>query len=309
MKKITLLVFSIFAVLCVYSCSFLEQNEKKQMKNPPKHVVMVGFDGLSAYRIRTDANMPTFRKLMNEGAYTLENRSVLPSSSAVNWASMFMGAGPELHGYTTWGSQTPELPSRMLTEHNVFPDIYYLLRKNNPDAELGFFYEWEGMKYLVDTLSINHVESVALSGTDTKSSVAPVVKYIKEKKPQFCSVIFAEPDGVGHGIGWESEEYGKVLEHLDKGLAEIVKAIDEAGIREETIIVLSADHGGIKTGHGGKTMNEMQTAIVFNGKGIKKGFQIQESTMVYDIAGTIGYILGVERPQVWIARPIMSVFE
>lgn len=309
MKKITLLLCSILAVFCVCSCSLAEQGGKRQMKNPPKHVIMVGFDGLSAHRIRTDANMPTFRKLMGEGSYTLENRSVLPSSSAVNWASMFMGAGPEIHGYTEWGSQTPELPSRVLTEHNIFPDIYYLLKKNNPDAELGFFYEWGGMKYLVDTLSINHIESLALSGADTESSVAPIVKYIKEKKPLFCSVIFAEPDGVGHSLGWESEEYGKMLEHLDKALAEIVKAIDEAGIREETIIILSADHGGINTGHGGKTMNEMQTTIVFNGKGIKKGFKISESTMVYDIAGTIGYILGVEQPQAWIARPIMSVFE
>jgi predicted AlkP superfamily phosphohydrolase/phosphomutase len=39
--------------------------------------------------------------MMENGSYTLKMRSVLPSSSAVNWASMFMGAGPELHGYTT----------------------------------------------------------------------------------------------------------------------------------------------------------------------------------------------------------------
>lgn len=304
------LAFMILALLVV-SCESQERKivQKNQMENPPEHVILVGFDGLSAFRIRTDANMPTYRQLMKGGAYTLENRSVLPSSSAVNWASMFMGAGPELHGYTEWGSQTPELPSRVTTENNQFPDIYYLLRKMNPQAELGFFYEWDGMKYLVDTLSISHVESVALSGSDTENALAPVVSYIKSKKPLFCSIIFAEPDGVGHNIGWESDEYGKMIEHLDKGLAQIVKSVEEAGIADETIIILSADHGGIKTGHGGKSMNEMQTAIVFYGKGIKKDFYIPESTMVYDIASTIGYILGVDQPQVWIGRPIRSIFE
>lgn len=49
--------------------------------------------------------------------------------------------------------------------------------------------------------------------------------------------------------------------------------------------------------------------IVFQGEGIKKGFQIQESTMAYDIAGTIAYICGIEQPQVWIARPIKTMFE
>lgn len=302
------LLFSLLALFAV-SCDGDKQTNEAGMKNPPEHVILIGFDGLSAYRIATDANMPTYRELMENGSYTLENRSVLPSSSAVNWASMFMGAGPELHGFTEWGSQKPELPSRVVTEHNLFPDIYFQLRQKFPQAELGFFYEWDGMKYLVDTLSINRVESVTLSAPDTQSALAPVVKYIKEEKPMFCSVIFAEPDGVGHGIGWESDEYGKMVEHLDNGIAEIVKAVEEAGMSDETIFILAADHGGTGTGHGGKTMKEMQTAIVFNGKGIKKGFNITESTMVYDIASTIGYILGIDQPQVWTGRPIMSVFE
>lgn len=309
MKNKILFVLGVFMSLCIVSCTQNGEGKVCFVRNPPKHVILIGFDGLSAHRIRTDANMPTFRKLMSEGAYTLENRSVLPSSSAVNWASMFMGAGPELHGYTEWNSQTPDLPSRKLTENNIFPDIYYLLRKKYETAELGFFYEWGGMKYLVDTLSINHVESVSLSGSDTHSAVFPVVEYIKEKKPMFCSIIFAEPDDTGHGIGWETAEYGKMLTHVDKGLAEIIKALEEAGIMDETVIVLSADHGGIGTRHGGKTMKEMQTAIVFSGKGIKKGYYIPESTMVYDIASTIGYMFDIEQPQVWIGRPIKSIFE
>ena len=34
--------------------------------------------------------MPNVKKLMAEGSYTLKKRSVLPSSSAVNWGSMYM---------------------------------------------------------------------------------------------------------------------------------------------------------------------------------------------------------------------------
>ena len=94
--------------------------------------------------------------LMDAGCYTLKKRSVLPSSSAVNWASMFMGAGPELHGYTEWGSRTPELPSRVLNEHGIFPTVFSELRKAAPDAEMGVLYEWDGIKYLVDTLALNH---------------------------------------------------------------------------------------------------------------------------------------------------------
>lgn len=307
MKRLSLFCTAVIAVLSLVTFQSAEA-ANRSIKNPPKHVILIGFDGLSSYSINHGADMPTFRKLMAEGSSTTENRSVLPSSSAVNWASMLMGAGPELHGFTEWGSQKPELESRKLTENGLFPDIFYQIRQVKPKAELGYIYEWGGMLYLADTLSINCVQQAGLSGKDTKAATKAAVEYIKNKKPDFCAVIFAEPDGAGHTHGWKTDKYFAMLSHLDKALKEIVDAVKEAGMLDETIFILAADHGGIGTGHGGKTMDEMQTTIVFNGKGIKKGFRIPESTMVYDIAGTIGYMFSINQPQVWLARPIKSIF-
>ncbi len=106
MKKISILfIFSLILGLFVSEVSAAGP----RLKQRPKHVVLVAFDGLSAVAIRNHP-MPNFNRLMKEGASTLNNRSILPSSSAPNWASMFTGVGPELHGYTTWGSKTPEIP-------------------------------------------------------------------------------------------------------------------------------------------------------------------------------------------------------
>lgn len=101
MKKISILfIFSLILGLFVSEVSAAGP----RLKQRPKHVVLVAFDGLSAVAIRNHP-MPNFNRLMKEGASTLNNRSILPSSSAPNWASMFTGVGPELHGYTTWGKQ------------------------------------------------------------------------------------------------------------------------------------------------------------------------------------------------------------
>lgn len=309
MKKITMICAVLFTAFSFSSNAATPKGTGEGMKNPPKHVILIGFDGLSSYSLNHGAQMPTFRALMADGSYTSVNRTVLPSSSAVNWASMYMGAGPELHGFTEWGSKKPELTSRVLTEHGLFPDIFYQIRQVKPKAEIGHIYEWGGMAYLADTLVMNYVKQANLSGENVQQALEPAVDYIKNKKPDFCAVIFAEPDGAGHTHGWKSDKYFAMLSHLDKGLKLLVDAIDQAGMRDETIIILAADHGGIGTGHGGKTMDEMETTIVFQGKGIKKGFQLPESTMVYDIAGTIGYIFGINQPQVWTARPIQSIFK
>lgn len=124
-----------------------------------KHVVLIGLDGWGAYSVNK-AEMPNVKKLMEEGSYTLKKRSVLPSSSAVNWASMYMGAGPELHGYTEWGSQTPELPSRVVNKHGIFPTVFSLLRESDPKAEIGCICEWAGIRYVVGTLALSYDKNI-----------------------------------------------------------------------------------------------------------------------------------------------------
>lgn len=73
--------------------------------------------------------MPTISQLRNKGSYTLKKRSVLPSSSAPNWASMFMGVPTELHGYTQWGSKEPEIESPVETKNNIPPTIFQIAKK------------------------------------------------------------------------------------------------------------------------------------------------------------------------------------
>lgn len=306
MKRLFIFTSIVFAV-CLVACNQAPQQAAK-VQDLPKHVIMVGFDGFSAHSVNNGVNMPTLRKLMAEGSYTVQNRSVLPSSSAVNWSSMFMGAGPELHGYTEWGSRVPELPSRVVNSDNRFPNIFGLFRDKKADAEIGLIYDWEGIKYLVDTLALSYCKQAQFTEENPEGCTPFAVNYIKEKKPDFCAIIYDQPDGTGHGKGWNSPEYFAKMTELDGYLAQILKAVEEAGIMDETVIMVVSDHGGREKGHGGKTMEEMQTPIVFYGKGIKKAHEIQESTMVYDIAGTIAYMLGVQQPQAWIARPIMSAF-
>jgi arylsulfatase A-like enzyme len=144
---------------------------------------------------------------------------------------------------------------------------------------------------------------------NTKDCTTVAVQYIKEKKPNLCGIIYDQPDGVGHSIGWRTPEYmAKILE-LDGALKEIMTALNEAGILEESVVIVTSDHGGVDKGHGGMSMDEMQRPLVFYGKNVKKGHIIEESTVVYDLAATMAWLLDVERPQVWTGRPITSAFK
>lgn len=209
-----------------------------------KHVVLIGLDGWGAYSV-DKADMPNVKKLMAEGSYTLKKRSVLPSSSAVNWASMYMGAGPELHGYTEWGSQTPDLPSRVVNKNGIFPTIFSLLRESDPKAEIGCICEWAGIRYVCDTLALSYDKNI----TDKPQNPATAkcaVEYIKRAHPALVNIVFDEPDHVGHAEGHDTPAYYEKLKELDGYIGQIIQAVKDAGLLDETIFIVTADHGGIK---------------------------------------------------------------
>ena len=301
MKRIITLLLLSFAAVCLLPtpCS---------AKAKAKHVVLIGLDGWGSYSV-SRADIPNIKRLMADGCYTLKKRAVLPSSSAVNWASMFMGAAPELHGYTEWGSRTPELTPREVTSNGIFPTIFHLLRNARPEAEIGCLYEWDGIKYLVDTLALNH-HALAPDYKKHPQALCDMAEtYIKEKKPALLAVCFDNPDHVGHDAGHDTPEYYDKLKELDGYVGRIIQAVEEAGMLKETVFIITADHGGIEKGHGGKTMREMETPFIISGKNIKKGVEFSESMMQYDVASTVAHIFGLKQPQVWIGRPMQQVFK
>lgn len=278
-------------------------------KPKAKHVVLIALDGWGAYSVPKAKDVPHISQLMADGCYTLKKRSVLPSSSAINWASMFNGAATEIHGYTQWGSKTPEIPSRVLNKHGVFPTIFSILQEQKPELKTACLYEWDGIKYLIDSLAVSH-HALAPDYANHPTLLCEMAEqYIKTERPHFIAVCFDQLDHTGHDAGHDTPSYYDKLKELDSYAGRIMQAVKDAGMWEDTIIMMTSDHGGIKTGHGGITLEEMETPFIIAGKNVKRGGEFEESMMQYDTASTIAYIFGVKQPQVWVGRPMTQVFK
>ncbi len=288
----------LYFIVIMFACSAPSFAQQKI-----KHVVLIGIDGMGAYAFKK-AKLPVMQSMMQRGSWSLEARTVLPSSSAANWASMNMGAGPELHGFTTWGSKSPDMPSRVLDEYGMFPSIAGLLRKSRPQSEIGFIYEWDGIGYLFPKAAVN--KDLNCDGDVALTNA--VVEYIETKKPNFLFVHLHDVDSVGHTVGHDTPEYYASVERTDAHIGEILQSIERAGIADETLVLVTADHGGIKKGHGSISMAEMQIPWIVVGPGIRKNHQVQESIMTFDTAATIAAALKLKAPQVWIGRPVRSIF-
>lgn len=292
-KRILFIALMAFAV--VSCCS--DSSERKA-----DHVFVIAFDGWGSYCMDSVA-MPNVRALMEAGTYTFGKRAVLPSDSAPNWASMFAGAPNEFHGWSNNGSG-PNVDPIYLNENGVFPTIFSILREQVPESEIGCLYEWRGIRPLIDEKAHNYCVK------DQQENLTPLaVEYIKNRKPDFLTVIYDDPDHVGHKCGHDTLEYYEKLEQLDGYLGEIIEAIKQAGIYDDSIIIVTSDHGGINNGHGGRSSMEMDTPFIAAGKNIRKAGEFTQVMMQYDTAHTIAEIFGLEIPDVWRGKSMSQIFD
>ena len=267
-----------------------------------KHVILIGSDGFGAYAF-DKAKVPNLRMMMNKGSYSLKARSVLPSSSAVNWASMIMGSGPELHGFTEWGSKTPELPSRIVEKDSMYPTIFSLIDEQMPNARMGVSYTWGGIGYLFE----KSIVDLNYNGTSDEKTITQAMDFFLKEKPTLTFIHLTHPDNEGHEIGHDTPEYYTAVEKIDSQIGGIINTLKNNNMMDNTVIIFSSDHGGVGKGHGGKTLLEVEIPWIIYGKNILNKGKLQTSIVTYDTAPTIAYLLGLKTPDFWRGKPVKEV--
>jgi arylsulfatase A-like enzyme len=98
------------------------------------------------------------------------------------------------------------------------------------------------------------------------------------------------------------------MARADKCVGRIIQALKDAGIYDNTIIIVTGDHGGHDHGHGTLVMEDMESPLVIFGHNVRSGYTYANPIAQYDIAASIAYILGLEIPDAWRGKPLKQVF-
>jgi len=267
---------------------------------PVKHLVFIILDGWGAAYV-PKADMPTVKRMMSQGAWTISARSVKPSMSWPNWSSIFCGAPPKIR---TPDAKKEASLNRAVRMIDYFPSIFTQIKKEGQTKKSVFFYEWYELTNICPDDATD--KQIILSDIESTNKVAA---YIKEQKPFFTAVGYSEPDSTGHDKSWGSAAYYAKLKEMDGLIAVIEQAVKDAGIYDNTVFVLVADHGGTFKGHGASSPKQRKIPMIFYGCGIKQGFNIPSPVNIYDITPTMATLLGMEIPPEWTGRILYEVFK
>ncbi len=264
---------------------------------PPRdlHVLVVSIDGLRPDAIEK-VETPNLHALMKGGSHARVARTILPSSTLPSHTSMLTGLDVKHHGVLWNDWEEGRGPIKATTCLELAGRAGY---------RTGLFAGKEKFRHL--SRGIDDFQIPAYHAAKVAEAAIGFVR--RESAPWLVFLHLADPDGAGHAHGWMTEEQFAAIRDADAALGAVLAALDETGLRERTIVFVTADHGGHGTTHGTFMEEDMRIPWIACGPGVRKNATLDREVRTFDTAPTVLSALGLEVPPGWDGTSVSEAFE
>lgn len=240
-----------------------------------KKAIIIGYDGCRADILtEMQSGNSAIDSLLNEGAsfnltycggVKYPEVNTQDTSTAPGWCSILTGKWADEHGITGNGISKTVEPKTLLTS----------LVEDGIIESSAFITKWAGhfsrenSTYLLEKqyceennipVSFNKLKN------DEKSLEFTLQEIGKEDCADFLFVIYEPTDSTGHNFGFthNNPRYKKAFVEADSYGLETLNAIRqrETYEKEDWLVIITSDHGGINTDHGGESIQERMTFAV-----------------------------------------------
>jgi predicted AlkP superfamily pyrophosphatase or phosphodiesterase len=150
--------------------------------------------------------------------------------------------------------------------------------------------------------------SVPAESLSARSVARRAAAYLMQRKPNLCFIHLADPDVVGHKYGWGSPEQRRSLEEVDRALHDILSALRKGGLRGNTVLIVTADHGGRGKGHSEDVLENVRIPWIAWGAGVRHGTELARPINTCDTAATALWLLDVTPLEGLDGRPVREAF-
>ncbi len=260
-----------------------------------RRVLIVSEDGMHPALIRGQS-MPWHEWLYKNGAYTFRARTISTACTLPSHASMLSGVDASEHGLR-WNNWRPA------RGYIRVPTIF------NQAAEGGLHTAaFVGKFKLRHIMPSGTIDTFMRPGYYCKKVSEEAAHFLEQQKPELAFVHFSDPDEAGHSLGWLSEAQKRAAREADQCLGTLIGALQRAGTLAETLIIVSADHGGHGHGHSGILMSDIEIPWIAYGPSVRRGYVIQGRVSTMDTAATALYALGLPPLQPMKGQPVREIF-
>lgn len=278
-----------------------------QAAEPVKKVLYIGIDG-TRFDAIDKADTPQLDALMKDGIYSPtclilgERYRKNDTVSGPGWSSILTGVWADKHGV-----QNNSFAGR---SYEQFPHFFARLKEVRPKVQTASYVTWEPIhKFIVSAAdeSVNFEQKdhgiLDYDRYDTQATDA-AVKQLAEGQPDVVFLYLGQVDVAGHAKGFHPTvpEYIAAIERADKLVGRAAAAMKgrKTFADEDWLVLVTSDHGGKGTGHGGghNTPEILNSFLIVSGPSAQRG-QFAEQVYLVDAPVTALAHLGVAAKPEW----------
>ena len=243
-----------------------------------KHLIVISVDAFSEDNWEEAGKLPHFSRLINEGAFSNQLKSVFPTHTYVIHTTMVTGVYPDRHGVVHNNQLQPFVPEKEQTWHwhqsdIKVPTIYDLARSNHLTTA-GLLWPVSGkssITYNLPEVAAIKNEHQALKvirngspffviglelrlGKKRKGVEQPylddyttlcAVDTIRRKRPNLLLMHLIDLDSAKHSHGTRSREVRDAHARMDRRIGQVLQGVKDAGLIDDTVFFIVGDHGQI----------------------------------------------------------------
>lgn len=241
-----------------------------------KKAVIIGYDGGRADILAERKEEGAVSYLLSNGAsnnllycggvnYPAENTQA--TSTAPGWCSIATGVWSDVHGITGNGITKAVEPKTLMTslvEEGIIDSSSFITKWKGHFTNDNSTYKDE--KAYCEENNLNVEFQLRKNKKDIHTGAMKEIT--SEDCADFVFIVYEDTDSAGHDFGFtfNNPVYKKAFNTEDAYGYEVIKAIEARNTyeTEDWLIIVTSDHGGIGTGHGGPSIQERMTYVVMN---------------------------------------------
>ena len=290
----SILILALLITTPVFYSTIYLNSQPLREKPLANKVIVITFDGTRADAFWKHATFIINHK--NESTWARRIVCTYPTVTYPNHISLFTGTWPQIHG----------------TESNPteYKSIQFMLRVYREPSAEDIFEVAERYDIVTAVFSapttlasiLGGMKTQRFTGGDGETMMSKAINFIESNKAiiedhgLLAWIHLVDPDDAMHMYGTDSIQYFSTIRAMANLVGELYEKIHDLGWEDDTVIIVTADHGGIGRGHYGVWPPLVaETPLWMWGVPFKKNFELGGGRII-DIAPTIAYILGIPAP-------------
>ncbi|GAB1151017.1 MAG: hypothetical protein WStaPseu_11380 [Shewanella algae] len=241
---------------------YYERFDSHGIKNPipgNKHILVIGLDGLRGDAIQCEdcAETPALDSLIATGAFhnNLLAGGHQSTFSGPGWSSVFTGFWADKHGVHSNDS------SLVLQK----PHVFDLIKQAYPTATTALVADWFNLTHNLKPAKADLVVSNA--NKNSQQATDTVKQWLGWQNPPTAIFYYLHNTDIHtHAYAPLHPTYQQKIRDEDQQIAQVLQALTSRPNYqdEEWLILVTSDHGGLGTGHGGQSTGERNTFLILN---------------------------------------------